>query len=57
MEHGDTLLAGAEIPAAAVTIGCLTDPEEAALLSDAQYRERLAEGIADAVTAAFASGG
>ena len=57
MEHGDTLLAGTEIPAAAVTIGCLTDPEEAALLSDAQYRERLAEGIAAAVTAAFASGG
>lgn len=57
MEDGDTLLSGAEIPAAAVSVGCLTDPGEAELLLDAQYREKLAKGIADAVTAAFAAGG
>lgn len=52
-EAEDTLLQNAQVPAAAVSIGYLTNAEEAAFLSAPEYQEKLAEGIVNAVNAAF----
>ncbi len=50
----DILLRNAQIPAAAIELGYLTNEEEAALLSSSAYQDKLAEGIADALKEAFA---
>lgn len=43
----------AEIPAAIIQIGYLTNPQEAALLSREDYRERVAEGLFQAIEKAY----
>ncbi len=57
VEPEDTLLLAAQMPTAAIEAGYLTNEEEAALLSEEEYRDRLAGGIADAIRAAFAAAG
>ena len=43
-------LPGLEAPAATCVIGCLASPEDDRLLASAEYRTKLAEGIAEGIT-------
>lgn len=52
-EETDDLLKKAEIPAAAVLIGYMSNRQENALLQRADYRDRIAEGLYDAILAAY----
>ena len=46
----DSILQKISIPAAQINVGYLTHPKEGELLGRAEYREKLAQGIADAIT-------
>ncbi len=52
-EETDDLLKKAEVPAAAVLIGYTSNRQENALLQRADYRDRIAEGLYDAILAAY----
>jgi len=43
------VLAGARVPAVLVEIGFATNPDEAKLLSQDAYLDRLADGLADGI--------
>lgn len=45
------LLSHVEVPAVIVECGFLSNPEEAVLLSDAEYQEKMAQAVADGVIA------
>ena len=52
-DEQDILLRSAQIPAAAIEVGYLTNEDEAELLSMDAYKTKLAEGIAEALRSAF----
>ncbi|MCM1046384.1 MAG: N-acetylmuramoyl-L-alanine amidase [Candidatus Gastranaerophilales bacterium] len=49
----DSILYEITIPAAQINVGYLTNGQEAELLGQAAYREKLAQGIADAIEEAY----
>lgn len=53
-ESDDILLQRMQIPAAAIVVDCLTNKKEVQLLSSEEHKEKLAEGIAEGIVAAFA---
>lgn len=52
-EASDVLLAAAEVPAVRLKAGYITNEKEAALLQEEAYRNKIAEGIYEAVLAAY----
>lgn len=50
----DGILAGLTIPAAQINVGYFSNEKESALLSKDEYREKLAQGIADAIAEVYA---
>ena len=48
-EEGDQIIQSASIPAAVLKVGYLSNEKEAALLNSEDYRDRLAEGICNAI--------
>lgn len=52
-DENDYLLEHAKVPAAVIEVGYLSNPEEAGLLSREEYREKLAEGIYNAIESAY----
>lgn len=53
-EETDTLLQEAGMPAAVLYAGHMSNPKEAALLAQPDYRDSIAEGLYNAILAAFA---
>jgi N-acetylmuramoyl-L-alanine amidase len=51
---GFTVLSAPDIPSALVEIGCLSNPEEARLLTAPSHRRRLAQALARAIDDYFA---
>lgn len=51
----DSILQEISIPAAQINVGYLTHAKEGELLGEAEYREKLAQGIADAITEVYAN--
>lgn len=52
-EEADALLKEAKVPAAAVLVGYASNPQESRLLQSEDYRDRIAEGLYNAVLAAY----
>lgn len=48
-----SILSNLKIPAAQINVGYFTNTKESALLSKDEYREKLAQGIADAITEVY----
>lgn len=51
----DSILQKITVPGAQIAVGYLTNPQERALLEQEVYREKLAQGIADAIVEAYNS--
>lgn len=49
----DYLLMNAQVPAAIIEVGYISNPEEAAFLQQEEYRQKLAEGIYQAICKAY----
>ena len=52
-EEKDILLQAATIPAVVIKVGYASHPQEAELLQSEAYREKIAQGLYDAILAAY----
>ncbi|MGN0432479.1 MAG: N-acetylmuramoyl-L-alanine amidase [Lachnospiraceae bacterium] len=52
-EEKDTLLQAATVPAVVIKVGYASHPQEAELLQSEAYREKIAQGLYDAILAAY----
>jgi N-acetylmuramoyl-L-alanine amidase len=51
----ESILQDIRVPAAEIDLGYLTNPQERSLLSQSAYRDKLADGIADAIREVYSS--
>jgi N-acetylmuramoyl-L-alanine amidase len=51
----ESILQDIRVPAAEIDLGYLTNSQERSLLSQSAYREKLADGIADAIREVYSS--